>query len=103
MPFFESSHSTLSANTGLGIKEFVGFDVGNIPDKVIGIPDTEYQFVKVLKANIGGLIGGKPGRTYYITFQVKDMAGSGSPTLNFRAVVKTLKGQATITFSALEP
>ncbi|KAI8533630.1 hypothetical protein RHMOL_Rhmol10G0024200 [Rhododendron molle] len=56
------------------------------------------QFVKVLKANIGGTLG----RTYFITFQVKDRACSGSPILNFRAKVRTFKGQATVTFSAPE-
>ncbi|KAF7119912.1 hypothetical protein RHSIM_Rhsim13G0082000 [Rhododendron simsii] len=46
---------------------------------------TNYQFVKVLKANIAG----NYSRLYYITFEVKDMARSGSPTLNFQATVKT--------------
>ncbi|KAG5538218.1 hypothetical protein RHGRI_018968 [Rhododendron griersonianum] len=60
---------------------------------------TNYQFVKVLKANIEG----NYGRRYYINYQVKEMAGSGSPTLNFQAIVKTFKGQATVRFSALGP
>ncbi|KAI8533624.1 hypothetical protein RHMOL_Rhmol10G0023700 [Rhododendron molle] len=115
------------------LRNSTGFDVGDIPDNVIDIPvrpykldipeavemiggfsklaldqhnkdnGTKYQLVKVLKANIGGILGGKRGRTYYITFQVRDMAGSGSPTLNLQAVVKTLKDQATVTFSAPEP
>ncbi|KAG5527205.1 hypothetical protein RHGRI_028190 [Rhododendron griersonianum] len=115
------------------LRKSTGFDVGDIPDNVVGIPvrpykldthdsleiiggfsklaldqhnkdnGTKYQLVKVLKANIGDILGGKRGRTYYITFQVKDMAGSGSPTLNLQAVVKTLKGQATVTYSAPEP
>ncbi|KAG5541677.1 hypothetical protein RHGRI_021491 [Rhododendron griersonianum] len=101
------------------VSESRGFDVGDIPhDKcymvsVTPIPlarrlelmggysklaldehneknSTNYQFVKV-------------SRHYNITFQVKDMARSGSPTLNFQAIVKTFKGQATILFSAPEP
>ncbi|XP_058215728.1 uncharacterized protein LOC131326852 isoform X3 [Rhododendron vialii] len=61
--------------------------------------NTKYQIVKALKANIGS---GFPGWTYYITFQVKDMAGSGSPTLNFQAIVETFQGQETVKFIAPE-
>ncbi|KAF7113543.1 hypothetical protein RHSIM_RhsimUnG0120400 [Rhododendron simsii] len=61
--------------------------------------NTKYQIVKALKANIGI---GFPGWTYYITFQVKDMAGSGSPTLNFQAIVETFQGQETVKFIAPE-
>ncbi|KAI8544945.1 hypothetical protein RHMOL_Rhmol07G0005100 [Rhododendron molle] len=46
---------------------------------------------------------GKYGRCYYINYLVKEMACSGSPTLNFQAILKTFKGQATVQFSALEP
>ncbi|XP_058215729.1 uncharacterized protein LOC131326852 isoform X4 [Rhododendron vialii] len=58
--------------------------------------NTTYQIVKALKANVDV-------RTYYITFQVKDMAGSGSPTLNFQAKVETFQGQETVLFIAPEP
>ncbi|KAG5550038.1 hypothetical protein RHGRI_015112 [Rhododendron griersonianum] len=61
--------------------------------------NTKYQIVKALKANIGS---GFPGWTYYITFQVKAMAGSGSPTLNFQAIVETFQGQETVKFIAPE-
>ncbi|KAE9461116.1 hypothetical protein C3L33_06985, partial [Rhododendron williamsianum] len=58
-----------------------GFDVGDITrDESLMLPSTNYQFVKVLKANISG----NYSRLYYITFEVKDMARSGSPTLNFQ-------------------
>ncbi|KAG5550032.1 hypothetical protein RHGRI_015111 [Rhododendron griersonianum] len=107
-----------------------GFDVGDIPANVSNIPvrpfvlgspmlvkmiqgyaksaldqhnkhnNTKYQFVKVLKANIGGY---SPGWTYYITSQVKDMAGSGSPTLNFQAEVNSLEDQEAVTSIVSEP
>ncbi|KAG5550033.1 hypothetical protein RHGRI_015112 [Rhododendron griersonianum] len=125
MAFFESNHFTLSANTGLG-----GFDVGDILAYVSNIPvrpfelgnpllvemiegyaksaldqhnkynNTKYQFVKVLKANIGGY---SPGWNYYITSQVKDMASSGSPTLNFQAKVNSIEDQEAITAISPEP
>ncbi|KAI8556464.1 hypothetical protein RHMOL_Rhmol05G0254800 [Rhododendron molle] len=105
-------------------KHFEGFDVGDIPgyafvpvrpfvldcresmERIEGYAkfalddynkcnNTKYQIVKALKANIGS---GFPGWTYYITFQVKDMAGYGSPTLNFQAIVETFQGQETVKF-----
>ncbi|KAF7113490.1 hypothetical protein RHSIM_RhsimUnG0120300 [Rhododendron simsii] len=112
------------------LRESGGFDVGDIPACVSNIPvrpfvlgspmlvkmiegyaksaldqhnkhnNTKYQFVKVLKANIGGY---SPGWTYYITSQVKDMAGSGSPTLNFQAEVNSLEDQEAVTTIVPEP
>ncbi|XP_058215738.1 uncharacterized protein LOC131326855 [Rhododendron vialii] len=100
------------------------FDVGDIPAYVSNIPvrpfvlghpllvemiegyaksgleqhnkynNTKYQFVKVLKANIGGY---SPGWNYYITSQVKDVASSGSPTLNFQAKVNSIEDQEAVT------
>ncbi|KAF7129350.1 hypothetical protein RHSIM_Rhsim10G0158100 [Rhododendron simsii] len=54
----------------------------------------KYQFVKVLKANVRL----RRGFLYYITFQAEDIAGSGSPPLNFRAIVHSLKGRKTVEF-----
>ncbi|KAG5550037.1 hypothetical protein RHGRI_015112 [Rhododendron griersonianum] len=110
--------------------DYMGFDVGDILAYVSNIPvrpfelgnpllvemiegyaksaldqhnkynNTKYQFVKVLKANIGGY---SPGWNYYITSQVKDMASSGSPTLNFQAKVNSIEDQEAITAISPEP
>ncbi|KAE9449035.1 hypothetical protein C3L33_19066, partial [Rhododendron williamsianum] len=120
----EPQHQRKRLRESKGLREAKGFDVGDIA----GIPvrpvlldspesleriggyaklaldehnkrnNTKYRFVKVLKANIGGTLG----RTYFITFQVKDRACSGSPILNFQAKVRTFNGQATVTFSTPE-
>ncbi|KAF7129463.1 hypothetical protein RHSIM_Rhsim10G0165100 [Rhododendron simsii] len=101
-----------------------GFDVGDVPDNILGIPVTplslddpetmkdlqmysifalkkctkpekkKYQFVKVLKANVSL----RRGFLYYITFQAEDIAGSGSRPLNFRAIVHSLQGRNTVEF-----
>ncbi|KAF7113216.1 hypothetical protein RHSIM_RhsimUnG0148900 [Rhododendron simsii] len=108
-----------------------GYDVGDVPYDAVDIPikpvcldspkllermekysnlaleehnrhnDTKYEFVKVLKATFS--TGG--ARRYFITFQVKDMAEPGSPTLNsFRArVYDGFKSETIVEFCAPEP
>ncbi|KAI8536170.1 hypothetical protein RHMOL_Rhmol10G0235400 [Rhododendron molle] len=106
------------------LEQSEGFDCGDVPDNILDLPvaplslddpDTmkdlqmysifalekctelkkkKYQFVKVLKANICL----RRGFLYYITFQAEDIAGSGSPPLNFRAKVHSLKGRETVEF-----
>ncbi|XP_058215740.1 uncharacterized protein LOC131326856 [Rhododendron vialii] len=129
-PQFVELTSTQRLDYEKRLHESGGFDVGDIPAYVSNIPvrpfvldspmlvkmvegyaklaldqhnkhnNTKYQFVKVLKANIGGY---SPGWTYYITSQVKDMAGSGSPTLNFQAEVNSLEDKEAVTSIAPEP
>ncbi|KAI8556463.1 hypothetical protein RHMOL_Rhmol05G0254700 [Rhododendron molle] len=123
-PEFVELTSTQRLDYEKRLRESGGFDVGDIPAYVSNVPvrpfelgspmlvkmiegyaksalgqhnkrnNTKYEFVKVLKANIGGY---SPGWTYYITSQVKDLAGSGSPTLNFQAEVNSLEDQEAVT------
>ncbi|KAI8561734.1 hypothetical protein RHMOL_Rhmol04G0363900 [Rhododendron molle] len=112
-------------------EESGGYDVGDVPYDAVDIPikpvcldspkllermekysnlaleehnrhnDTKYEFVKVLKATFS--TGG--ARRYFITFQVKDITGPGSPTLNsFRArVYDGFKSETIVEFCAPEP
>ncbi|KAG5550034.1 hypothetical protein RHGRI_015112 [Rhododendron griersonianum] len=129
-PKFVELTSTQRLDYEERLRESGGFDVGDILAYVSNIPvrpfelgnpllvemiegyaksaldqhnkynNTKYQFVKVLKANIGGY---SPGWNYYITSQVKDMASSGSPTLNFQAKVNSIEDQEAITAISPEP
>ncbi|XP_058212554.1 uncharacterized protein LOC131324565 [Rhododendron vialii] len=112
-------------------EESGGYDVGDVPYDAVDIPikpvcldspkllermekysnlaleehnrhnDTKYEFVKVLKATFS--TGG--ARRYFITFQIKDMADPGSPTLNsYRArVYDGFKSETIVEFCAPEP
>lgn len=86
-------------------------DLGRHPDMLVMIENlssfaiegfnerkkTEYQFQKVLKANVRwALPGSYRGFYYYITFQVKDIKCPGSSLVNFQAKIYYFEGDTKV-------
>ncbi|KAI8536161.1 hypothetical protein RHMOL_Rhmol10G0235000 [Rhododendron molle] len=102
-----------------------GFDVGDVPDDILDIPVTplslddpetmkDLQMYSIFALEEHNKPEGQldllqrwsaERTTTKFIFHVKgceDIAGSGSPPLNFRAIVHTLKGRKTVNFCEWE-